>query len=132
MTSVSRRRPGSRTSGPGGRTAALLLALSLALYLSTMPTSFVPGDSAYYLNLANTGDLYDRGNGLPLYITVLNAVVHLPLPFPVSDGERCGWLSSAGFGHTIGASIGMAVHLHHFRGGIVRGAHCHVRQGERW
>ncbi len=23
------------------------------------------------------------------------------------DGERCGWLSSAGFGHTIGKSIGM-------------------------
>jgi 4-methylaminobutanoate oxidase (formaldehyde-forming) len=23
------------------------------------------------------------------------------------NGERCGWLSSAGFGHTIGKSIGM-------------------------
>ncbi|MEM8537608.1 MAG: aminomethyltransferase family protein, partial [Pseudomonadota bacterium] len=23
------------------------------------------------------------------------------------DGERCGWLSSAGFGHSVGASIGM-------------------------
>ena len=23
------------------------------------------------------------------------------------NGERCGWLSSAGFGHSVGASIGM-------------------------
>jgi 4-methylaminobutanoate oxidase (formaldehyde-forming) len=23
------------------------------------------------------------------------------------NGERCGWLSSAGFGHTLGKSIGM-------------------------
>ncbi|MEX1233751.1 MAG: FAD-dependent oxidoreductase [Roseovarius sp.] len=25
----------------------------------------------------------------------------------LKDGKRCGWLSSAGFGHTVGASIGM-------------------------
>jgi hypothetical protein len=57
-----------------------------------MAMSFVPGDSANYLNLANTGGLNDRGNGLPLFITTLNAAVHLPLPMQVSDGVRCGFM----------------------------------------
>ena len=70
-----------------------LFVLATVLYTGTMATSFVPGDSANYLNLANTGGLNDRGNGLPLYITVLNAAVHLPLPFELSDGYRCNLLT---------------------------------------
>ena len=77
-----------------------LLVLALTGYLATMATSFVFGDSAHYLNLANTGGLNDRGNGVPLYITTLNAAVHFPLPFQASDGVRCGFITVL-FGVTI-------------------------------
>jgi hypothetical protein len=66
---------------------------ALALYAVTMPHSFVPGDSANYLNLAHTGSLTDRGNGVPLYITLLNAIVRVPFPAALDDGIRANLLT---------------------------------------
>jgi hypothetical protein len=75
-----------------------------------MATSFRAGDPAFYLNLANTGGLIDRGNGLPLFITFLNAAVYLPLPVEVSDGVRCGFMI---------ALLGIATVMLTFRAGLV-------------
>lgn len=72
---------------------ALLLVVVVALYSSRMATSFTSGDTADYLNSASTGALSERGNGVPLYITLLNLAVRFPLPFALSDGIRCNLLS---------------------------------------
>ena len=65
-----------------------IFVLAFALYAGRMATSFTHGDSADYLISAHTGELEERGNGLPVYVTLLNLAVKMPLPFAVSDGIR--------------------------------------------
>lgn len=84
---------GQKSTGPVALIGGMVVCLAVALYAGRMATSFTFGDTADYLNSAHTGALAERGNGLPLYVTLLNLALHFPLPFGVTDGIRCNLLS---------------------------------------